>query len=579
MKQIKIFESDKEIDLSVLIDSRMLLMANSGAGKSYLARKIFEESHGKVMSIIIDFEGEFKSLREKYDYLLIAKDGDVEINLKSAHLLPKKLLELNVPTIIDISDFKKHDRVTYVKKFLEALMELPREFWKPCLIFLDEIHNLAGQQEKQESTPAVIDLATRGRKRGFALIGATQRISKLHKDVCAELNNYCVGRTSLDIDMKRSADILGFSTKQDMLSLRELDDGEFYVFGPAISRKIEKEKVGKSKTTHPKQGMDIKQQIIPPTEKVKQIISKLNDLPKEQEKELKDLNDYKVKIRELEGELKKKPKEVIKEEKVIEVTDKVALEKAYEKGAKDIEKKYESILSSIKSNSLFIEKALRKLLSEGAKILESKSFSITADKPQIVIPEFSSSKRIVNKPREIPVRQVQKPSIEKIEDLPPTENGDKITGGAIRILRASASFYPNPITKSRAGAIAGLSYKSGTFGTYLSTLKRNNLVEINSNDIIITQEGLNFVGDVEPIPSDSESLINMWCNIVKGGASRMLKVLADNYPNSMTKEELGLQTDLSHFSGTFGTYLSTLKRNGLITVKGNEIKIAEEFFE
>jgi flagellar motility protein MotE (MotC chaperone) len=428
-------------------------------------------------------------------------------------------------------------------------------------------------------------LATRGRKRGFCLIGSTQRISKLHKDVCAELNNYAVGRTSLDIDMKRSADILGFSTKQDMLSLRELDDGEFYVFGPAISKKIEKEKVAKSKTTHPKQGMDIKQQIIPPTDKVKQIISKLNDLPKEQEKELKDVNDYKLRIKQLESELKKKPKEVIKEEKVIEVTDKVALEKAYERGAKDIEKKYESILSSIKLNSISVEKALRKLLSDGAKILESKSFSITADKPPIVIPEFSSSKKLINKPKEIENTFKSNKLVSKqlpISNESVTEeysNGDKITGGALRILKASASFYPNVITKARAGAIAGLSYRSGTFGTYLSILKRNNFIEINGNEIIITQDGISFVGEVDPIPSDSESLINMWCNIVKGGASRMLRVLADNYPNSVTKEELGTQTGLSHFSGTFGTYLSTLKRNGLIEVNGSELKIAEEFFK
>ena len=65
MTKIKIFESDKEINLPILIDSRMLVMANSGAGKSYLVRKILEESHGKVMSIILDFEGESKEEKNK----------------------------------------------------------------------------------------------------------------------------------------------------------------------------------------------------------------------------------------------------------------------------------------------------------------------------------------------------------------------------------------------------------------------------------------------------------------------------------------------------------------------------------
>lgn len=74
--KINIFESGKEIDLSTLIDTRALICANSGGGKSYTARKILEESNKEVMSIVLDVEGEFKTLREKYDFLLIGEEGD-----------------------------------------------------------------------------------------------------------------------------------------------------------------------------------------------------------------------------------------------------------------------------------------------------------------------------------------------------------------------------------------------------------------------------------------------------------------------------------------------------------------------
>jgi len=36
---------------------------------------------------------------------------------------------------------------------------------------------------------------------------------------------------------------------------------------------------------------------------------------------------------------------------------------------------------------------------------------------------------------------------------------------------------------------------------------------------------------------------------------------------------------MSPTSGTFNTYLSTLKRNGLIEINGNEIKASDELFE
>ena len=58
----------------------------------------------------------------------------------------------------------------------------------------------------------------------------------------------------------------------------------------------------------------------------------------------------------------------------------------------------------------------------------------------------------------------------------------------------------------------------------------------------------------------------------------MLRVLFDNYPNSLSREELGDYAEISSTSGTFSTYLTTLKRNGLIKVEGQEIKISEEFF-
>lgn len=47
-----------------------------------------------------------------------------------------------------------------------------------------------------ESAGAVIDLATRGRKRGQCAVIATQRLSKLHKDAAAEMKNKLIGGTS-----------------------------------------------------------------------------------------------------------------------------------------------------------------------------------------------------------------------------------------------------------------------------------------------------------------------------------------------------------------------------------------------
>lgn len=52
------------IDLERLIESKLLIQANSGGGKSWTIRRLLEQSNGKVQQIVLDIEGEFGSLRE-----------------------------------------------------------------------------------------------------------------------------------------------------------------------------------------------------------------------------------------------------------------------------------------------------------------------------------------------------------------------------------------------------------------------------------------------------------------------------------------------------------------------------------
>ncbi len=100
-----------QIDLQRLISTRLLIQANSGGGKSWLIRRLLEQTHGKVQQIVIDLEGEFSTLREKYDYLLVGKDGEIPANIQTAELLARKLLILNVSAIIDLSELKHHERI------------------------------------------------------------------------------------------------------------------------------------------------------------------------------------------------------------------------------------------------------------------------------------------------------------------------------------------------------------------------------------------------------------------------------------------------------------------------------------
>jgi hypothetical protein len=280
--------------LDVLVDTRLLVQANSGGGKSWCLRRILEQTHGRVQHLVIDPEGEFSSLREKFDYVLAARHGgDTAADPRAAALLAEKLLELGVSAILDVYELKAHERVRFVRAFLDALVNAPKRLWRPALVVVDEAHVFCPQVGEAESAAAVIDLATRGRKRGFAAVLATQRLSKLHKDAAAECNNMLIGRTGMDIDMKRAADVLGLSGREDVHQLRTLEPGEFFAFGPAISQEVRRVRVGPTTTTHPKAGARIAFTAPPPTAKVRALLPQLADLPAEAEERAKSIEDLK----------------------------------------------------------------------------------------------------------------------------------------------------------------------------------------------------------------------------------------------------------------------------------------------
>ncbi len=568
MNKLELFTDKKiKLDLPTLVDSRALVCANSGGGKSYSIRKLLEESHDKVMTIVLDVEGEFKTLREQFDFLLIGHDGDVDVSLESASLLPEKLLELNVSTIVDISDLKRHERITYVKEFLEALLDIPRKsgLWKPCLIFLDEAHLLCGQQEKQDSYGAVIDLMTRGRKRGYCGILCTQRIAKLHKDAVAEANNIMIGRTGLDIDMKRASEILGFTSKKDMLSLRDLDPGEFYVFGTAISKYVKKVKISEVKTTHPKVGMDKKIELSQPTTKIKKMLSKLSDLPQEAKKELKTTQDMKTEILRLKKELRiaslGKPKTEV-------ITDQRTIDRARHEGYREAENVYSPQNKELKRTIQILSKKLENF----ARAMDTlnKIMGMKVEIPKLSLEPIKLKPQINSIPQ-VNVQPVPAARIEPVRH----SNESYEDGIGICAKKIYSFLYHNSnreFTKSQVGAVTGYSHKSGGFNNAISQLRIQNLITRKANMLQANEMNAELIVEFD---FSKEAIINKMGVCPK----KIYRLLLDNPYTEFSKEDVGEATGYSSGSGGFNNAISYLKTLGLIERQGNIIKLNPEILD
>ena len=94
----------------------------------------------------------------------------------------------------------------------------------------------------------------------------------------------------------------------------------------------------------------------------------------------------------------------------------------------------------------------------------------------------------------------------------------------------------------------------------------------------VTPAGLAFAGVTEPNPMGTEEMLEMWRGALKKGARDMLDVLVARYPHTLTREALAEAVEMEVTGGTFGTYLSTLRRNGLVEVDGATVAAADTLF-
>lgn len=526
-------------DLERLVDSRLLVQANSGGGKSWCLRRLLEQTHGHVQQLVIDPEGEFASLREKYDYVYAAKSGgDTAADPRSAKLLAERLLDLRVSAILDIYELKAHQRVDFVRYFLEALVDAKKELWHPALIVVDEAHVYCPQKGDAESAGAVIDLCTRGRKRGFCAVLATQRLSKLHKDAAAELNNKLIGRTGLDVDIARASDELGFTSKEQHRGLRELKPGTFFAFGPAFAAGITSVTVGPVETTHPKAGARIAFTPPPPTAAVKAMLPKLADLPAEAEQRQRSLDDLRKENAELKRQLTVTQRSGPKvETKVVQSRIEVPVVLA--------------------ADMLRIERAAKKM-AETTEVGKAAIIQLLGRMRDIATAGQRVAPRVVAAPRQ--VRTESAPVRHREPD------DGELSGPERRILDAIAWCESIGITEPEQTAVAflaGYTYGGGAFNNPRGRLNSRDLVRYVGSDRIALTEAGRAVASTPDEALTTAQLHELVLARLPGPERKILQVLIEEWPKTLAKSELAERSNYA-LGGAFNNPLGRLRSLGLI---------------
>ena len=227
------------VDLEELLATRLLVQGNSGSGKSHLLRRLLEQSAGLVQQVVIDPEGDYVTLAARFGHVVL----DAEKCEHELATIAARVRRHRISVVLDLEGLEIDGQLRCAAIFLNALFEADRECWFPALVVVDEAQLFApaaaadaSDDARRMSLAAMTNLMCRGRKRGLAGVIATQRLAKLAKNVAAEASNFLMGRTFLDIDMARAADLLGMERRQAE-AFRDLQRGSFIGLGPAVSRR------------------------------------------------------------------------------------------------------------------------------------------------------------------------------------------------------------------------------------------------------------------------------------------------------------------------------------------------------
>lgn len=572
-------------DLEILAERRMLIQASSGGGKSRTLRRILEQTHGKMQQIIIDPEGELVSLREKFDYILVTGPGgggDTVAHPRTAPLLAERILELGVSAIIDLFEVKPRARVEFMRIFAEALIEMPKRLWHPYILAVDEMQMFAPEGAQCESTPAMIDGATRGRKRGMCMIGATQRISLLDKNVAAILHNKLIGFTSLDTDLKRAAFELGFD-KEKMLSLREMEPMTFWGFGPALTRAPTLFTVGPHVTTHPKPGAKIQARIPPPTEKVKALLPKLADLPAEAEHRHKTEAELKQDNADLRRQLalakreQPAPQQVVEKPKTVTVDRPVITHAQLEKlriAGKEMEKLATEMHHKV---TWFDNQVVRPFLavleapfkdSVKPTLVEKPGRQVVEAVVRALAPPPSRAARVYSADMaDAAARQAQ-------AALDRTMTGDGDLAKGERVVLTALAQNPDGLTREQLTTLTG--YARSTRDKYLQPLAGRDALRVSGALFFASETGLSLLGAWEPLPHGAE-LLGYWRARLPEGERRLLDVVVASWPNSIERDAAGQSAGVAR--STRDKYLQKLTSRKLVESVGTQIRASQLLFD
>lgn len=326
MKPLNISPETK-LDLKKIIGKCIAVLGITGSGKTNTTAVILEEMlKYKYPMAIVDIDGEYWGLKQKYELLVVgkSKNVDIEVDVEHARQIAGISISKNIPVILDMSGFLYEDTYEFLLNYMEEIWDLAGKFRKPYEVVLEEAHEFIPQGNKNDLKEILTRIALRGRKRGLGSIILSQRSAKVEKDVLTQAEILFLHKVVHPSDMKVYKEILPLSNKDVSELISSLKVGDCIFF---FENNFELIKVRKRETFHAGFTPSLKTVKSPKLKVVNdQILKSIQNVTKTKIKEKSELDRLQNKIHKLEANLSEKDVQIQKLERDLETLGRISVE-------------------------------------------------------------------------------------------------------------------------------------------------------------------------------------------------------------------------------------------------------------
>lgn len=316
-----------QLNLKKVIGRCISILGIRGSGKTNTSAAILEEMlKYKYPMTIVDIDGEYWGLKEKYELLVVgkSKNVDIKVNVEHARQIAEVSISKNIPVILDMSGFLFEDTYEFLLNYLDEIWNLAGQFRKPYEIVLEEAHEFIPQGTRNDLKEILTRIALRGRKRGLGIIILSQRSAKVEKDVLTQAEILFLHKVVHPSDLKVYKEILPISPKEVSVLISSLNVGECVFFFENDYQIIH---VRERETFHAGFTPSLKAVKMPKLKLVSsEILKSIKSLTKTKVKEKSELIKLQKEVSELKTKLEEKEKYIQKLEADIETLGKISVE-------------------------------------------------------------------------------------------------------------------------------------------------------------------------------------------------------------------------------------------------------------